>query len=316
MSKIFEALKKTEGEMADLALPMVAPDNLGGADASVLSGSAVDDADGSPLQDSAAADDWPADDYADSVLPGTNPEASAAVDDDLRTLPVRIRADSPILPFQAGHSREGEQYRIARTKIIQHPDQPQLIVVSSAGPGDGKTVSAINLAGALALKSDARVMLIEADLRRPTMPSLLGLPSQPGLSEYLAGACSLDDAITRVEQFPNLCFIPAGKSQINPTELLDSRRWSAACAEFRRRARFVILDAPPIGTVADFDLIEACCDGVIFVVRPDKTNRKLCLDGLASVPKGKLIGVLMNCVKDWFLVRTKGYDLYRVPAER
>jgi len=227
-----------------------------------------------------------------------------------RTLPVRIRADAPILPFQAGHSREGEQYRIARTKIIQHPNQPRLIVVSSAGPGDGKTVNAINLAGALALKNDSQVILVEADMRRPNMASLFGLPAQPGLSEYLGGKCSFDEMIIRVEQFPNLSVVPAGKPCANPTELLDSERWSAACEEFRRRSRFVIFDAPPMGTVADYDLIEANCDGVVFVVRPDCTNRKACLESLAGVSRDKLLGVLINCAPDWFLWKTQDRYYY------
>lgn len=153
-------------------------------------------------------------------------------------------------------------------------------------------------------------------MRRPSMASLLGLPTQPGLSEYLAGTCSLDDVITRIEQFPNLYFVPAGRSGANPTELLDSRRWSAACKAFRERSRFVIFDAPPMGTVADYDLIEANCDGVIFVVRPDVTDRKQCLESLASVSRGKLIGVLMNCVSDWFLSRTKGYDYYQASPDQ
>jgi receptor protein-tyrosine kinase len=307
MSRIFEALKKTQGELADLALPVVG-EEIPAADPARASSAQTPEAEPISLpfqpdapmvagQEEAFGQDVPAD--------GFGP---------LRTLPVRIRADAPILPFQPGHCHEGEQYRIARTKIIQHPDQPRLIVVSSPGSGDGKTVSAINLAGALALKSDSQVMLVDADLRRSNAASLLGLPEQPGLAEYLGGKCNLDDIIIRVEQFPNLCVVPAGKAIANPTELLDSPRWASVCAKFRRQSKFVIFDAPPIETVADFDLICAACDGVIFVVRPDRTNRKLCLEGLASVPQGKLIGVLMNCVEDWFLWKTKGYYSYSAPS--
>ncbi len=304
MSKIFEALRKSQGEMADLALTMVTPEGGSAEPAAVESQEEAGTLDELALPDDATGEE-----------PGVSQEArqatlggQAAPAGEWRTLPVRIRADAPILPFQAGHSREGEQYRIARTKIIQHPNQPRLIVVSSAGPGDGKTVNAINLAGALALKSDSQVMLVEADLRRPCMASLFGLPAQPGLSEYLAGKCAFDDMIIRVEQFPNLSIVPAGKVGANPTELLDSPRWSAACQEFRGRNRFVIFDAPPIGALADYDLIEANCDGVVFVVRPDCTNRQACLESLANIPKDKLIGVLINCVQDWLLWKTRdGY---------
>jgi len=305
MSRIFEALKKTQGELADLALPVV--DEVMPAGEPARAASAWP-----PL-----AEPMPSPDQADvNSVPGDGEaaEPSAAAAGPLRTLPVRIRADAPILPFQPGHSHEGEQYRIARTKIIQHPDQPRLIVVTSPGSGDGKTVSAINLAGALALKSDAQIMLVDADLRRSSIATLLGLPQQPGLGEYLSGKCGLDDIIIRVEQFPNLCVVPAGKAIANPTELLDSPRWASVCAEFRRQSQFVIFDAPPLETVADYDLIAANCDGIVFVVRPERTNRKLCLQGLASVPEGKLIGVLMNCVNDWFLWRAKGYYPYSAPS--
>lgn len=300
MSRIFEALKKTQGELADLALPVVGEEMSGGEPAQT---SRV------PIP---AAEPAPLPFHPEAPMTGGGeaafgPDVPAGGFGPLRTLPVRIRGDAPILPFQPGHSHEGEQYRIARTKIIQHPDQPRLIVVSSAGSGDGKTVSAINLAGALALKSDAQVMLVDGDLRRSSIASLLGLPEQPGLAGYLGGKCDLDDIIIRTEQFPNLCVVPAGQAIANPTELLDSARWASACAAFRQQSKFVIFDAPPIETVADFDLISATCDGIVFVVRPDRTNRKLCLDGLASIPQGKLIGVLMNCVKDWFLWKTKTY---------
>jgi len=314
MSKIFEALKKTKGGMAELALPMVTSENdVADEHATVIDHTAVplEQTDPDTLLESAPPESsWTADEAAleESAQPARDGTLSPA--GELRTLPVRIRADTPILPFHAGQSHVGEQYRIARTKIIQHPNQPQLIVVSSAGSGDGKTVNAINLAGALALKSDSQVMLVEADMRHSIMASLLGLPAQPGLSEYLGGKCNFEDIIIRVEQFPNLSFVPAGGGGANPTELLDSQRWLVACEEFRRRNKFVIFDAPPMGTVADYDLIETNCDGVVFVVRPDLTNRKACLEKLASVPKDKLIGVLMNCAEDWFLWKSQDRYYY------
>jgi capsular exopolysaccharide synthesis family protein len=299
MSKIFEALKKTEGEMAELTLPVLTSD-IPDADPVQASSVPLQTESKPSLVENVQLADEEQEEFAD-----VDTQAAAAID--VRTLPVRIRADTPILPFQPGHSREGEQYRIARTKIIHHPDQPRLVVVSSAGSGDGKTVSAINLAGALALKVDAHVMLVDADLRRSSIARLLGLPDQPGLAEYLGGQCNIEDIIIRIEQFPNLRVVPAGRASANPTELLDSARWAEACGEFRRLSRFVIFDAPPMDTVADYDLIAEKCDGVVIVVREDCSDRKACLKGLATIPRGKLIGVLMNCVNDWFLWKTKGY---------
>jgi len=124
------------------------------------------------------------------------------------------------------------------------------------------------------------------------------------------GACQLEDAIVRLEQFPNLCVLPGGKPNENPTELLDSGRWLALCAAVRQQFKYVIFDAPPMATVADYDLIQAHCDGVVLVVRPDHTDRKLCMQALELVPKDRLVGVVMNCVSDWFLWRTRDYYYY------
>jgi receptor protein-tyrosine kinase len=228
----------------------------------------------------------------------------------IRTVPLRLSKTSPALPFDGSNSRAGEQYRVARTKIIQHPMQPHVLVVSSAGPGDGKTITSINLAGALALKSEAEILLVDADLRRSSIAALLGIEKSPGLADVLAGSCALEDAIVRLDQFPNLCVLPSGKALANPTELLDSGAWAETCGTLRRQFKFVIFDAPPIGAVADYELIEASCDGVILVVRPDHTNRTRCLEAIGSVPKERLIGVLMNCVSDWFLWKTRDYYYY------
>lgn len=273
MSKIFEALKRAGGETAGMALPLL--DHRG--------------ADFSPQ-------------------PDFSPAASA-----IRTLPIQAPADTPVLPFDGTHARAAEQYRIVRTRIVQHPEQPRILVVSSATARDGKTVSAINLSGVLALKNDANVLLVDADFRRSNIAELLGLPVQPGLADVLRGDCALEDVIIRVEQFPNLYVAPGGRLQnngtrYNPAELLDSPRWKTASAAFRKEFRFTIVDAPPIGAVADYDLIQAVCDGVIIVVRPDHTNRTLCLQALQAVPQAKRIGVLMNCNEEWFL--RKSHDYY------
>ena len=234
----------------------------------------------------------------------------------IRTLSLRLPAPSPLLPFEDGQWRPSEQYRILRTKISQHPKQPHLIVVSSPDPGDGKSVSAINTAGALSLKSEAQILLLDADFRRSAVHVQLGLPESPGLSDVLTGACTLEEAVVRIHEFPNLCVISAGSAPGNPVELLDSAAWRELCARLRSLFRYVILDSPPVGAVADYDLIQAVCDGVILVVRPDHTNRRLCLKALEYLPKAKFLGVLMNCVPDWSPAKHAGADYYYYSSEK
>ena len=225
----------------------------------------------------------------------------------IRSIAVHLSPRSPLLPFDESGSEVAEQYRIARTKIIQHPGSPRVLVVSSAGTGEGKTITAANLASVFALNSDGRVLLVDADLRRSMIHTQFRVSSTPGLAETLQGACHLEDALIQVKQFPSLYVIPAGEPKANPTELLDSCRWVTACDRFRRYFDYVIVDSPPVGAVADYDLIQASCDGVILVARPDQTKRKHFLEVLERIPREKLVGVLMNCVEKWFLWKQPRY---------
>jgi capsular exopolysaccharide synthesis family protein len=232
-----------------------------------------------------------------------------------RTLPLRLMETSPILPFQDDW-RASEQYRIVRTKLIQHPKQPRMIVVSSAGPGDGKSVTAANIAGVLALKSEANVLLMDADFRRSRVHVELGLPQGPGLADLLVGSCSLESALIRAEQLDHLYVLTAGTPRANPVELLDSSNWRKTCEHLRKLFRYIIVDCPPIGAMADYDLIQATCDGVIIVARPDHTNRDACMKALSLVAKDKMLGVLLNCVQDWFLTRKERYDGYYYTSQQ
>lgn len=224
-----------------------------------------------------------------------------------RSVRVRVPAGAPIFPFDGSDAQSSEQYRILRTNLLQHPARPRIIAVSSAGPGDGKTISAINAAGVLALKNDASVLLVDADMRRGSIASLLGLDPSPGLSEVLRGECRLEEAVVRLQELPNLCVLPGGRALSNPAELLDSGSWKAFCTDVRELFRFTIMDTTPIAVVADFDLVQVVCDGVMVVVRPDHTDRNLCTKALKAVPKEKMLGVLVNCVEGWFLWKTHSY---------
>jgi protein-tyrosine kinase len=227
-----------------------------------------------------------------------------------RIFRLKISADSPVFPFEDLHSRAAEQYRIIRTKILHHPLQPRVIVVSSASSGDGKTVTAINLAAVLALKKDVRVLLVDADLRRRDIHKLLGIPETSGLSDVLSGASGLDESLVQLEQFPNLCVLPAGTIKRNPAELLEQKRWRDLVADCRHRFTHIIIDATPMAAVTDFDLVQLVCDGVVLVVRPDHTDRKACLKALETVAKEKMIGTIVNCLDDWFLWKPVGSESY------
>jgi capsular exopolysaccharide synthesis family protein len=226
-----------------------------------------------------------------------------------RIVSLQVSGVSPVLPFEDA-CRASEQYRMLRTKIIQHPRYPRTIVVSSPLPRDGKSITAVNLAGALSLKGDARVLLVDGDFRHPAIWRQLGLDETPGLGEVLEGRASLEDAIVQAREYPKLFILPAGKPDLNPTELLDSTTFNTIIGQLKQAFKYLIIDSPPIASVADYDLLAAICDGVILVVRPDHTNRQACKKALDSIPKEKCLGVVMNCVQEWFLNKSHGYDGY------
>jgi capsular exopolysaccharide synthesis family protein len=299
VSKLFKTLYKTKGEIADTVLPLVdvqaSPSPVGGEFKS--EGAAP-----------AAA--------VEAVREPSRAEAPGL--SQIRTMSLRVPAPSPLLPFEKSQWRPSEQYRTLRTKLSHHPKQPRLIVISSPESGDGKSVTAINAAGVLALKSEGQVLLLDADLRKATTHAQLGLPQSPGLADLLAEACTREEALVRTREFPNLCVMSSGTPPANPVELLDSAKWKKLCAELRDVFRYVIIDSPPVGTVSDYELIQAVCDGVILVMRPDFTNRHLCKSALNFVPKDKFIGVVLNCVPEWSPGKYAGADYYYYssPAEK
>jgi protein-tyrosine kinase len=221
----------------------------------------------------------------------------------------------PLFPFDGTDSRTAEQYRMLRTNILLHPARPKMIAVSSASPGDGKTVTSINLAGTMALKSDTSVLLVDADLRQCKIATSLGIPASPGLTEVLRGKCSLDEAIVRVEEIAGLHVLPCGEVGGNPAELLDSAEWKRVTASLRARFSYVILDTTPVAAVADFQLVQQASDAVLLVLRPDHTKRALFHKALETVPKDKLLGTLLNAVPDWFLWGNRDNDYYYAQKE-
>jgi len=277
VGKIYEALERSRGRTAELVLPLLARQRLPRPEAP--DGSALEEPDrrsqGSP----------------------TCPQARlAGPDARIRATSLRVAPGSPLLLLDGLDQPAAEQYRIIRTRIVQHPRQPRLLAISSPQPGDGKTSNAINIGVALSRKPDTTVLVVDADLRQPSLDRVLGLPACSGLAEVLAGACRLDQALRRVDSWPGLYLLPAGARPDNPTELLDSNQWRTLCEELRRQFQFVVLDAPPVGWVADYDLIQETCDGVVLVITPNRTNRRLCFRALNAVPEAKLIGTVMNCL--------------------
>ncbi len=254
----------------------------------------------SALQRREDSDAAPADGWTTAAALCQTAASEAEEEFSYRTVNLNIAA-GPLIPFDESNPRIAEQYRVLRTNILLHSARPRVIAISSGSLGDGKTVTSINLAGILALKSDANVLLVDADLRQCKVATSLGIPSSPGLADVLQDRCSLEEAIVQVEEIPNLLVLPAGEATGNPAELLDSVPWKRAIMTLRAHFSYTIVDTTPVTAVADFQLVQQVCDAVLFVLRPDHTKRSLLEKALSAVPKEKLLGTVLNAVPDWFL---------------
>jgi capsular exopolysaccharide synthesis family protein len=292
MSKVFEALQQLELEDDALSVAFSAEGNA-------------------LLQQPVSPRELPARGAAESV-----PQAKAQPEEipfTSRVLPVRVPQDSPLMPFEPSFANVGEQYRIIRTKLAQHPLSPRVIAISSVDPGDGKTTTAVNVATVLALKTETRVLLVDCDLRRGQIDKVLGVPLGPGLTNVLSGANSLNESVVQVKQFPSLYVLTGGTPLENPTELLDSAGWRSLVAQLRNHFDYVILDTPPIGLIADTELIHEVSDGVILVVRPDSTTRSRCLSILQTISAKGLLGVIINGVTKPYAGSSNSYYAYSKP---
>lgn len=291
MSRIFSAIQKAGGDLASISQEVLA---------------------GEMAQDSqtAAASDWPSPVAVLAEEPAEINETASPAVAEIATVSARIEQGMPIFPFDGLNPRAAEQYRMIRTRIIQHAGHPRLLAITSPGEGDGKTTTSINIAASLALKSDTTVLLIEADLRRPALAKYLGIPSGPGLVDVVEGKCTLQQAIVRIEQVPNLYVLPAGAVRRNPSELLDSAAWRDLVRKLQTLFLYTVLDTPPAGSVADFALLQALVEGVVLVSRPDRTSRAALSQALSIIPKSLLIGAVLNSTADWLFYRAPAYHYY------
>jgi capsular exopolysaccharide synthesis family protein len=208
---------------------------------------------------------------------------------------LRFSPRSKAVVAQHPTSLAAEQYRVLRTNIIKISQTQALKValVTSPGPGDGKTTTAVNLALSFGQKPNSRVLLIEADLRKPAVGALVSVDPGPGLSDYLSGEASLEQVI-RPTTFPNFSLLTAGKPVRMPADLLHSPRWDSLMEAARAHFDWVILDGPPTNPVADYELLTPFCDGVILVVRPFHTQRDLLHLTNEALQGRKVLGVVVN----------------------
>jgi len=195
-----------------------------------------------------------------------------------------------------------EQLRSLRARLTEMRSRRALktVAISSALDSEGKTFLAANLAHAFARQHDRKILLVDADLRRPGLHSLLGAPAEPGLSEYFRGAATEEQILQRGPQ-ENLFFIPGGRPAVHPGDLLAGGKLKKLLERLTALFDWILVDAP---AAAEQDagkaesqvapLIASGCDGVLLVIEAGGTPRKAAQRAAREFPKDRLLGVVLN----------------------
>jgi capsular exopolysaccharide synthesis family protein len=218
-------------------------------------------------------------------------------------------------------SFEAEGYRILCNRVEQMKRLRGVSVIAITSPalGDGKTTTAINLAGALAQAPGVRVLLVDADLRRPSVRTQLGIPegaAGPGLVGAILDPGLGIEAVTRQRPPFNLSVLTAGAVPELPFELLRSERVGDLFAEARKLYDHVIVDTPPALAVPDCHALDRWVDGFLLVVAAGRTPRKLLAETLNALDPEKVLGIVLNDDDRPLGGYGKYYSGYRRTAER
>ncbi|MFP8877417.1 MAG: CpsD/CapB family tyrosine-protein kinase, partial [Myxococcota bacterium] len=188
-----------------------------------------------------------------------------------------------------------EQFRALRGRIDALEEQGNLrsVMVTSAMPGEGKTTAAVNLGIVTGLSLDRRVLLVDCDMRRPSVHQSLGLQPTNGLAEVLNGKVDPDSAIMRVEG-ANLDVLPVRGRPGNPSELLGSPRMVNLMTELRSRYDRIILDTPAALGLPDAKSVSEFCDGIVVVVRAGRTRQEDTETVVEILGRQRVVGIVLN----------------------
>ncbi len=184
-----------------------------------------------------------------------------------------------------------------RLRQLQQSKRLKKVLITSSIPQEGKSMVAANLACTLARRAEQKTLLIEGDLRRPSLAHLFGLGRLPGLSEWLQGESGSASSIYRLEE-AGLWFLPAGNSPSNPLELMQSGKLSALMGQLTNWFDWVVIDSPPVLPLGDTSIWMRLADGVLLVARPGVTEKQQLKKGLEAIEQSKLVGALLNGSQD------------------
>lgn len=304
MSRIFDALQQSERERSGVdsaALPQ-GPELLKRAERAAASNW---DAWIEPESTSVAVDD---ERVEGTVIPLSGKATTSTVHseglestrqldvfDQFQSLGISLHPQSRLVCLTDREDPTAEAIRLlgVRLKDLRQARPLKRILLTSTIPQEGKSMISANLACALAHASEERVLLVDGDLRRPSLSQMFGIQTQPGIYEWLQEDRDLNPNICRLEE-AGLWILPAGGTSRNPTEFLQSQRLPALIDRITAWFDWIIIDSPPVLPLADTSVWMRLADGVLLVTRQGTTEKQQLKSGLEALEPHKLIGAIVN----------------------
>jgi exopolysaccharide/PEP-CTERM locus tyrosine autokinase len=209
----------------------------------------------------------------------------------------KVISGQRLVTFYDPDSVASEQFRKLRTQLLRLrlPQPPRTILVTSARAGEGKTLVSANLAAGIAHDFNAYALLVDSDLRNPSLGNWFGISNGYGLSDYLVGKKEISELLFKTE-IERLRILLGGTLQDNPTELVGSARMEALIKELKSRYndRYIIFDSTPLLATSEPEILSKLVDGILIVVRAGETPRETVKQAIASLEKEKILGVVLN----------------------
>jgi capsular exopolysaccharide synthesis family protein len=209
--------------------------------------------------------------------------------------PSGFALDQHLVAALAPHSLAAEQYRSLRTRIKRAESGRSIraIAITSPAKGDGKSLTAANLALTMAQEFQERVLLLDADMRRPSVHQLFGISDTPGLSDVLMGAAELNQVMVSLPEY-HMTLLPAGVPPSHPAELLGSAAMRRILDTLRTRFDRILIDLPPVAPLADVHILSPMVDGVLMIVRAGITPKPAIEQALSGLDGSKVLGLVLN----------------------
>lgn len=218
-----------------------------------------------------------------------------AIFDQFQLLRVSTPAQGRLVSVSDKDSAAAEAFRLlaVRLRHLRRDRTLKKILITSTIPQEGKSTCCANLACSLALRAPQRTLLLEGDIRRPSLSPMFGLAPRPGISEWLREERELKDCIYFLEG-PALWFMPGGSSPSNPLELLQSGRVARLMDQLAELFDWIVIDSPPVLPLADTSVWSRLCDGILLVTRQGTTEKRQLQRGFEALEPQKMIGAILN----------------------